>query len=387
MNGKRTHPAIGRRLLVALTLLAAITGIADAAAATRPKAEQAAKLYDEGSYSAARTLLEEIDSTGESSGPLLYRLYYCQRATGDAELSAETLGRAVERLELESAQGGSLEVAFYLASAFENVGRRDEARQLTKATLRRVENGEFEASSSVDKFRLGKLYADGGDEMEAANWYRAAIDAFTQEGSGNATYIIWASRYLAQFSLGMGDFSAAEMHLTELTRHGKPSVDELDQLAVVRVRNGMYRQAAAAWRESLALRPANADRPRYCAQLATLAARLKQLPEKAPSGKLWTEMTRTELEELLQAQANSVREARVEALQTPDISPERFGELRRQIKAARPIFVAAGLEYALQGYNIREAAFFGGYAPLVFHVDEWRLKKPEPAEEEAIAGD
>jgi len=34
------------------------------------------------------------------------------------------------------------------------------------------------------------------------------------------------------------------------------------------------------------------------------------------------------------------------------------------------------MEYALQGNSIREAAFFGGYAPLVFKDREWRLSRP-----------
>ena len=37
------------------------------------------------------------------------------------------------------------------------------------------------------------------------------------------------------------------------------------------------------------------------------------------------------------------------------------------------VFVAAALEYAVRGHGIREAAFFGGYAPLVFQRSAWKI--------------
>jgi len=370
------------RLLVVLALIATLPGLAEGADDTGSPAARAVALYDEGNYPGARKLLEEIDGAGEATGPLLYRLYYCQRATGDEPASAATLLRAVERLEAESSETRDLEVPFYLASAYENLGRRAEARTAAAATLLRVESGELQPTSGADKFRLGKLYADQGNAIEAANWYRGAVDAFNAEGSGNATYLVWASRYLAEQALEMDDISAAEMHLTELVRLGNPTAAELDQLAVVRVRNEMYKEAADAWRKAVPLNPTGSDRARYCAQLSSMAGRMKGLPATAPSGKAWGELTREELEGLLQEQANVVRKARTEAAQTPDLSEERLRELRQSAKAAKPVFVAAALEYALKGYNIREAAFFGGYAPLVFHSREWRIKVDKPAEEE-----
>ena len=48
-----------------------------------------------------RKLLEKIDSAGKATGPLLYRLFYCQRKAGDPK-AEETLGRALEQLESEA---------------------------------------------------------------------------------------------------------------------------------------------------------------------------------------------------------------------------------------------------------------------------------------------
>jgi hypothetical protein len=56
--------------------------------------------------------------------------------------------------------GADLEASFYLATGYENLGRKDKARDVVTATLARVETGELEAKTGVDRFRLGKLYAD-----------------------------------------------------------------------------------------------------------------------------------------------------------------------------------------------------------------------------------
>ena len=45
---------------------------------------------------------------------------------------------------------------------------------------------------------------------------------------------------------------------------------------------------------------------------------------------------------------------------------------------ARSTFVGAALEYALRDHDIRETAFLGGYAPLIFHPEEWLLPEEEP---------
>ena len=373
MNRNSSVPA-RQMLLCAVLALAAVLpcglSVADDATAAR-----VIELYDAANYAEARRLLEQMDAAGEMSGALIYRLFYCQRATGYAALSTETLHRAVKQLEQEMNDGADLEAGFYLATGYENLGRKDKALEVVTATLGRVEAGEIDATTGVDRFRLGKLYADQTNEIEAANWYRSAIQAFRKEGSGNTAYIAWASRYLADQALAMEDYSAAEIHLTDLVENSAPTVEDLDRLAIARVRNGMFRDASEAWKQALPLSAAQANRSRYCARLATMAAPMDSLLETAPSGKAWDDLTREEFEMVLKDQAAVVREIKVEAAETEELSEIRRKEMTRTLKATKQVFVSAGLEFALHGYDIREAAFLGGYAPLVFQTTEWRLAR------------
>ena len=54
-----------------------------------------------------------------------------------------------------------------------------------------------------------------------------------------------------------------------------------------------------------------------------------------------------------------------------------------RLTATWALFVAAGLEYALRGYGIRETAFREGYAVLIFQDRAWEL----PPDPEPVAGD
>jgi len=102
---------------------------------------------------------------------------------------------------------------------------------------------------------------------------------------------------------------------------------------------------------------------------------MDSLQETAPSGKAWDDLTREEFEAVLKEQAANVREIKVEAAETEELSEIRRKEMTRTLKATKQVFVSAGLEFALHGYDIREAAFLGGYAPLVFQTTEWRLAR------------
>jgi hypothetical protein len=173
----------------------------------------------------------------------------------------------------------------------------------------------------------------------------------------------------------MEDYSAAEIHLTDLVENSAATADDLDRLAIARVRNGMFREAAEAWSQAVPLSAAQANRSRYCARLASMASRQDGLLETAPSGKAWDDLTREEFEAALKAQAGVVREIKSEAAQAEELSDSQRKEMNQALKAAKHAFVSAGLEFALHGYDIREAAFLGGYAPLVFQASEWRLAR------------
>jgi hypothetical protein len=51
-------------------------------------------------------------------------------------------------------------------------------------------------------------------------------------------------------------------------------------------------------------------------------------------------------------------------------------EARKTLAEIKPVFTAVALEYAYQRHPIRETAFKGGYAPLIFHSDRWEPVQP-----------
>jgi hypothetical protein len=58
------------------------------------------------------------------------------------------------------------------------------------------------------------------------------------------------------------------------------------------------------------------------------------------------------------------------------LSEDERAAMAAEIESIQPVFVAACLEYTARELPIRESAFFGGYAPLIFHESRWRLPEP-----------
>ena len=85
-------------------------------------------------------------------------------------------------------------------------------------------------------------------------------------------------------------------------------------------------------------------------------------------------MSHKELEEMLKQQAQLVRDVKTEAEAIDALTGEQRKSLDARIAGARPLFVGAAVESIRRGVNLREAAFFGGYAPLIFHAREWKVK-------------
>lgn len=378
------RPSRLERALLVSALIALVT--APTCAGRRSEVfEQADAAYEEGDYETARSLLEELDDRGKLDGVHLYRLSFAQRRTPAPSEPDATLERAIEGLEKERKKAKTLEVPYYLVSAYSTLERDDEARSLAEETTARIESGKVKVKAPIDKFRAGKLYADQGDDEAARGWLRKAVPALEgKEGGGSHGAIVWAARYLSEDAWNASDWSAAEQYLTILAEHEEPGVAELDRLATARVHNGMYREAGRAWQQSIAMDPGNSNRPRYCSRLAYAAARLKRsLPETTESGQTFADMGRAELEEFLRARATEVREIRREYAEGgTSLSSKDLKGLRDRLRKIHPPFLAAALAYALDGYNIREAAFHGGYAPLVFRPTEWRIENPNRVKKE-----
>lgn len=345
-----------------------------AASRVAPLQREAIRLYDEGQYPEARTLLEQIDQEGRASGTLLYRLHYCQQAAGDAAATA-TLERASAELAEELPASSGLEVPFYLVNAYQNQSRQDDALEVAAATTARVESGELgEPQEPLEMFRLGKLYADQGRSAEATRWYTSAVVSFPEGVQAFAPYTLWASRYLAEPAFLGGDYAAAERYYSRIAEGGQATAVDLDRLATASYRLGHYAGAEKAWEQAAAIDPDDADRERYSSRLAALAADLGTLPQSAPDGRPWGALSKDQLQAFMVEQAARAQQALAEARDPEKPTPERLTELEATIAEAQPLFVAAALEFAVQRYGIQETAFFGGFARLIFHKHEWRVR-------------
>jgi tetratricopeptide (TPR) repeat protein len=369
-------------LIGALSISALPARAADDAGALDSKRVEAESLYAQGRYAEALPLLEQLDAAGAATGPLLYRLNFCQLKTGDTAGSAATQRRAVESLERELASAQALEVPFYLANAYRNAGRTDDARRVAAEATTRVERAEIpEPDSGPSMFQLGKLYADQGLEQPATKWYSRAVDALTQGPHPGGPYVRWASRYLAEAAYGRKDFTTAQRYYTSLTEAGEGTAQDFDRLAISRVRVGMFAEAADAWRLVETMNSADPNRARYGARLSTVASKQVSLSENAPSGKPWIEATREELEAAMKEQAGRVRAVLQGYEERGELDKATQYEYRKQLNEAKTIFVPAALEYMVRGHDIRQTAFFGGYARLILSQSAWKPPWRTPAKE------
>jgi tetratricopeptide (TPR) repeat protein len=360
-----------------ILLAALLSGSAGLAGTDDGTAARAVQLYDDGQYAEACPLVESQEANAD--GTMLYRLYYCRRLENDPR-ALVTLEQARKKLEVEAAGSAELLPAFYLANAYSNLGRPTDTRRVATDATRRFEAGKISTPKSGNEmFRLGKLYADQGLEDKAEEWYAKAVSAYAAEPSdASSPYLFWAGRYLADRAFAQQDWERAVEVYGQFLSAGQGTVEDLDHMAVAAVRLGRFDKAAEAWRLAVRLDPANADRPRYCSRLSDRAAELGGLPATAPDDRPWSELSQQELQTILAETASMVAEVQREAAEPGSWTLDSRREAQARIDAAKPAFVAAGLEYALQGYDLREAAFGGGFAPLIFHAKRWNLPPPPP---------
>ncbi len=346
-----------------------------------PTAERAVEMYDEERYAEAREALEALDSAGKADGPLLYRLSFCLGLGDDRGAHDATLARAIAALEKETAGGGGLESWFYLAGGYRNRGRLSDATRVAAEATRRIESGSLpKPERPVDLFRVAKLHEDQGRADEAASWHRKALAGFAEHPAKYPAYERWSQRYLGDLALSRSDWEGAEREYAALASGGKAQARDWFKLAVARSRVGRFEGAAEAWRESEKASPGSGDDARYARHLALQAAELGMLPSFAPDGRTWDLLGRDDLERTLVEKAKVAQDvsARLQAAGGADV-PALRAELSRELADARRIFLAAGIEYAVRGLPIRETAFAGGYAPLVFQADRWGVPEPEAA--------
>jgi hypothetical protein len=361
--------------MLSAVLLVSLLGAAPAAAAPPASpSQEALRLYEAEQYDKARPLLEELAARGEADGPLLYRLAFTLRMARDPGDRA-AFERAAAKLKEETVASTRLEPAFYLSNAYRNLDRKDDSRAAAAAATARIESGAMpEPVEPVERFRLGKLYEDLGREQDAARWYALALDGLSPKDT--PAYVRWAARYTATTAVARSAWPEAEAALRQLQDKGLATVEDLDLLARACGRQGRWAEASEAWRAAENLDRARADRPRYAARVAALAAQVGILPLVSPDGRAWDALSREDLETLMSAQAAAVRAAKEAVAAAP--ADEAVRKQQAQvIAAAKPLFVSAAVEYVLRDLPLRETAFSGGWAPLLFQPAEWELAAPQ----------
>jgi tetratricopeptide (TPR) repeat protein len=376
-----------RKSLAMLLLLvaAATTFAADEPASAK---EAAIRLYDRGLYGEAQAALSALDKSGTLDGPLLYRLFFCEKTLGRESESKAALERARVALESETASSPSLEGSFYLANSYANLGRTADAQRVAREMTDRLESKkEPLPASGIGLFQVGKLYQDQARQAEASSYYAKAVDAFDITDGRYLGNLRWALRYVGNSALQRADFESSERALARLTNLSGAESADWDALAISRVRMGRYADASVAWSNVVKMDPGNADDPRYAARHAAVAAEIGPLPAASGAGAAWKAMSQSDLEAFLKTSLSAVTAAqeRAAALMRPEsegtppraLDPEVRGELTASLLTTRRELVAAGLEYSVRHYGIREAAFRDGYAVLIFHDRAWELP-PDP---------
>ena len=373
---------LGSVALASLLALSAAPKATPPAGGLDPIVVEAIRLYDQGSYEDAKRDLEGLDAAGLADGPLLYRLFFCERATGNEDAAQAALKRAAKALEAELPHAKTLETSFYLANAYANLNRPAEAGNVARTAIESVDAKRLKMPETpIGFFQLGKLYQDAGRSAEASTYYTKALDGFDLKDGLYAGNARWALRYVGNDAYGRGDYKASADAFVRLTKLGGALPGDWIALAIARVRSGGYAGAAEAWKAAVKLDPAGADDARYSGRLAEVAAGIGTIPTSDGSGVAFTAMTQAVLESTLKDQAAAARTLQTraaEAMHGKALDRNLRTELAGKLLAARRIFVAAGLEYSVRRLPIRETAFREGYAVLIFQDTEWALP-PDPS--------
>lgn len=361
-------------LAIVTLLCACLPAAAEDGSAGDGLRARAVALYDAGDYATALPLLEQLAAADAADGPLLYRLAFARGRAGDRPGSAEAQSMAVAALEAEHAAGEGIETSFYLSNAYRNLGRAADSRRVAAETTARVESGAVAVGDdAMDLFRVGKLYEDQARHDAVRQWYGRAIEAMESDPARYLGALRWALRHLGNLSYAGGDYAGSAERFARLTALDGSVAGDWDALATALARTGDWQGAAEAWQSAERADPVNGNRPRYALRLARAAVELGSLPGIAPDGRAYTELGKEELEALMEEQAGVVSEVRSRLPEDGPPDDALRADLQAELDAARPVFVAAAMEYTLRNLPIRETAFFGGYAPLIFHANRWRL--------------
>ena len=335
--------------LAALLFLSSACPSSEAARA----AAEGARLYDTGDYDAARPLLEKAAEQGIESGELFYRLAYIYDMKSLPEKSRSFREKAAPLLERDAvSKEGTLEIWYYLAANYANLGRPEE---MGKAARKGIEGyAEARDLSGEDQFRLGRLHQFAEDGTRSALAYRRAVEAFEKEKSPNPVFYGLALQADARTDFQSRRYADASRKLQQAAQISPGNAPGPYDTALAHLGAGNLEQAEADFgrvREGALITEAQ-----YGADVARRLREAGGAVTQTPDGKVLLEMDNTALEGAIQSAAASLRKAR---------EGREKGEGGDAVLEPQRLFFSLVAEWMLRGKAIREAALSGGYADLI----------------------
>ena len=345
--------------------------------------------YLAGRYADALPDLERIHLAGSANGSDLYMLAFCYDSVKhDADASGKTYADAQVALEREvAARKPQLESYFYLSNLYLYVRRDPEkSRATATAGLQAIDAKKIKVGKDgTAQFRAGKLAADAGKDDRSLEFYRRAIDAYSNEKTPPPAYLSRALNGVARADLGRSDpVVVADMwrKLLELD----PSVPGGRwSLGLASLRAGRWQEAHDAFQKVKEADPLQSDEAFYALSIASAAADHTKsggmIPLKDSDGKSFESLDASEIEKRIGDDAKAAQEvvtATAAVDQVEILPPVREKGRRRvfpgpaiakRIAEIRGRFLALAIQMLVRGTPLQEKAFQGGYAPFV--IQDW----------------
>lgn len=375
--------------LTAITLTVASSESREAEAA----AERAVGAYLAGRYADALPDLEKARDAGVARGSHLYMLAYCYDSVRrDSNAAQQMYAAAQKKLEQETTEKKPLlESFFYLSNHLQNQRDLEGSKRVASQAIDSIDTKKLKVGTDgTSQFRVGKLHTNAGQQDRALEYYRRALGAFAKEKEPPTAYLERSLDPVVRADTGKADpkvvFEMWEklLALNPQTQGGNWS------LAVSALHAGRYAVARDAFKKARAEHNERSQEAFYAERLSDGAQSLTTagftIPSADVDGKAISSLSDEELESRLKERGKKAGEilARDLAQDEYQILPPVKEKARPRLvpgakllsefgEAQRPL-VALTIELFKRGRSLQEAAFTGGYAPLIIQnwLDLWR---------------
>jgi tetratricopeptide (TPR) repeat protein len=326
------------------------------------RAEEAAALYNQGKYAEALPILQALYDDGRRDGASVYQLGYCRyEIDRDAGARRTIWGEAEPLLdrEIQTAGAATLERLYYLTSINASENDMEAVRKYARRAIEVGEkDGDPNALSGEDWFRLGRMHDFLGENSDAEAAYRRSVSAFERIPAKNPTYRALARVRVADQMLRDQRFDEAAAAYDEASKAlpGSPHIPPFRHaLALLGV--GRFEEAAARFAQETD--PETITEAQYGADLARKAIEAAPVEARDADGTLLHDLPRETLVERVVEAGRALRTSREKyAVRTGDPIPAEVRDRQRR-------FVALLIEAMLRDGGIQALTLEKGVADLV----------------------